>query len=201
MAEGVLFNVAEGIIGQLGNLALKEIGLIWGVKDELQKLKNTVTTIKAVLQDAEEHQALSNAIKDWVERLKDVFFEADDLLDDFFTEVLQREVMTRNKKAKEKLEIVDCPILAEGCKSEDWLAHIQNLKGDLAPPKEEESEQNEMLQQVYNSMMRIINSTSGCLLAFSLNSNVTEVKMLQNDLRQLISLRLKLNFEGSIIIP
>ena len=101
MAEGVLFNVAEGIIGQLGNLALKEIGLIWGVKDELQKLKNTVTIIKAVLHDAEEHQALSNAIKDWVERLKDVFFEADDLLDDFFTEVLRREVMTRNKKAKE----------------------------------------------------------------------------------------------------
>nr|XP_023878184.1 putative disease resistance protein RGA3 [Quercus suber] len=101
MAEGVLFNVAEGIVGQLGNLALKEIGLIWGVKDELQKLKNTVTTINAVLQDAEEHQALSNAIKDWVERLKDVFFEADDLLDDFFTEVLRREVMTRNKKAKE----------------------------------------------------------------------------------------------------
>ena len=38
-----------------------------------------------------------------------------------------------------KLEILDCPILVEGCKSEDWLAHIQNLKGDLAPPKEEES--------------------------------------------------------------
>ena len=38
-----------------------------------------------------------------------------------------------------KLEILDCPILVEGCKSEDWLAHIQNLKGDLALPKEEES--------------------------------------------------------------
>nr|POE78698.1 putative disease resistance protein rpp1 [Quercus suber] len=43
--------------------------------------------------------------------------------------------------------------------------------------------------------------TSGCLLAFSLNSNTTEGKMLRNDLRQLISLRLKLNVEGSIVTP
>ncbi|KAL4600987.1 hypothetical protein ACB092_11G239000 [Castanea dentata] len=101
MAEGVLFNVAEGIIGQLGQLALKEIGLLWGVKDELEKLKNTVSTINAVLLDAEEKQDQSHAIKDWVAKLKDVLFEADDLLDDFSTEVLRREVMTRNKKAKE----------------------------------------------------------------------------------------------------
>ncbi|KAM3686088.1 hypothetical protein ACJW31_11G170900 [Castanea mollissima] len=101
MAEGVLFNVAEGIIGQLGQLALKEIGLLWGVKDELEKLENTVSTINAVLLDAEEKQAQSHAIKDWVAKLKDVLFEADDLLDDFSTEVLRREVMTKNKKAKE----------------------------------------------------------------------------------------------------
>ncbi|XP_030965148.1 putative disease resistance protein RGA4 [Quercus lobata] len=101
MAEGVLFNVAEGIIGQLGQLALKEIGLLWGVKEELENLKNTVSTINAVLLDAEEKQAQSHAIKDWVAKLKDVLFKADDLLDDFSTEVLRREVMTENKKAKE----------------------------------------------------------------------------------------------------
>lgn len=56
MAEGTLIKVAEGIIGQLGNLALKEIGLLWGVKAELEKLGNTVSTIEAVLLDAEEQQ-------------------------------------------------------------------------------------------------------------------------------------------------
>ncbi|XP_065627673.1 putative disease resistance protein At3g14460 isoform X3 [Quercus suber] len=192
MAEGALFNVAEGIIGQLGKLALKEIGLLWGVKDELENLKNTVSTIKAVLQAAEEQQAQSHAIKDWVAKLKDVLFEADDLLDDFSTEVLQREVMTRNKKAKEAtslrhleirncpslttlpewiceiislqslhisncpnltslpaltslktLHIRRCPILVESCKNQDWVARIEKLWLDLAPPKEEDSEQTE----------------------------------------------------------
>ena len=101
MAEGALFNVAEGIIGQLGNLALKELGLLRDVKEELQKLVDTVSTIKAVILDAEEQQAQNHTIRIWLGRLKDALFEADDLLDDFSTEVLRREVMTRNKKAKE----------------------------------------------------------------------------------------------------
>uniref|UniRef100_A0A2N9HVG7 Disease resistance protein RGA3 n=1 Tax=Fagus sylvatica TaxID=28930 RepID=A0A2N9HVG7_FAGSY len=100
MADGVLSEIAKGIIAQLGNSALQEIGLLWGVKDELEKLKNTVAAIQAVLLDAEEKQALNNAIKNWLGRLKEVVFEADDLLDDFSTEALRCEAMTQNKKAK-----------------------------------------------------------------------------------------------------
>ena len=36
------------------------------------------------------------------------------------------------------LDIRGCPILVESCKSQDWLARIENLRGDLAPPKEED---------------------------------------------------------------
>ena len=47
MAEGVLYDVASGIVGKAGNLALKEIVLIWSVKDEITKLGETVSIIKA----------------------------------------------------------------------------------------------------------------------------------------------------------
>ncbi|KAL4600971.1 hypothetical protein ACB092_11G238400 [Castanea dentata] len=70
MAEGALFNVAEGIIGQLGNLALKELELLRGVKEEHQKLVGTVSTIKAAILDAEEQQAPNETIKNWLGRLK-----------------------------------------------------------------------------------------------------------------------------------
>ena len=36
------------------------------------------------------------------------------------------------------LGIWGCPILVESCKSQDWLARIENLQGDLAPPEEED---------------------------------------------------------------
>ena len=95
---------AEGIIGQLANLALQslqDVALLWGAYEDLQKLEDTVSTIKAVILDAEEQQAQSHAIKDWVGRLKDALFVADDLLEEFFNEALRREGMTQNKKAKE----------------------------------------------------------------------------------------------------
>ncbi|KAL4601015.1 hypothetical protein ACB092_11G241500 [Castanea dentata] len=100
MAEGVLFDVAKGIIEKAGNHAIQEIGLLWGVKDEIEKLRKTVSTIHAVLLDAEEQQ-YKNQVKEWLESLKDVIYDADNLLDDISTEALRREVMTRDKKAKE----------------------------------------------------------------------------------------------------
>jgi hypothetical protein len=55
-----------------------------------------------VLLDAEKKASHSVAVKDWLERLKDLFHDADDLLDDFSTEAMQRKVlMTRNKMTKE----------------------------------------------------------------------------------------------------
>ncbi|KAG6632425.1 hypothetical protein CIPAW_13G158600 [Carya illinoinensis] len=100
MAEGVLFDIAARIIESLGSLALKETRLLCGVTDELDKLKNTVSTVKAVLLDAEEKRLVNNQVRDWLEKLKDVVYDADDLLDGFSTECLLREMMTRDKMAK-----------------------------------------------------------------------------------------------------
>ncbi|XP_050281910.1 putative disease resistance protein RGA3 [Quercus robur] len=100
MAEGTLFSVASGIIRKAGDGAVQEIALIWGVKDEIKKLKETVSTISAVLLDAEAKKH-NNEIKLWLQRLKEAMFDADDLLDEISTEALRREAMTRDKKAKE----------------------------------------------------------------------------------------------------
>ncbi|KAG2674850.1 hypothetical protein I3760_13G156700 [Carya illinoinensis] len=100
MAEAILFNVAAKIIESLGSQALNEIGLLWGVTDELDKVKNTVLTIQAVLLDAEEQWAVNREVRYWLEKLKDVVYDADDLLDGFSTDYLLREMMTQDKMAK-----------------------------------------------------------------------------------------------------
>jgi hypothetical protein len=102
MADQLLIGTAERIIGTLIPLVAKEIGLLWGVKDELNRLMNTVSAIKAVLLDAEEKQAAvdGHAVKDWLGKLKDVIFDAEDLLDAVSTEALRREITTLDKEAK-----------------------------------------------------------------------------------------------------
>ncbi|KAG6677802.1 hypothetical protein I3842_14G045200 [Carya illinoinensis] len=98
MAEGTLFDIAARIMGSLESLARKEIGLFWGATaDELEKLKKTVSTIQAVLLDAEVQGAVKHEVKDWLEKLKDVFYDADDLLDGFSTDYLLREMKMAKK--------------------------------------------------------------------------------------------------------
>ncbi|KAJ6744709.1 hypothetical protein OIU79_030933 [Salix purpurea] len=83
MAEAILVGITDRILGKLGNMALQEMGLVWGVEDELEKLRNTASVIKAIFLDAEEQQTRSHEVRDWLLKLKDAIYDADDLLDEF----------------------------------------------------------------------------------------------------------------------
>ena len=63
---------------------------MFGVAKELSNLTKKLDTIKGVLLDAEEKQKESQAVKAWVRRLKDVVYDADDLMDDFATHQMLR---------------------------------------------------------------------------------------------------------------
>ncbi|KAB2608223.1 disease resistance protein RGA1 [Pyrus ussuriensis x Pyrus communis] len=92
MAE-LAFPLASRLIGRLGSIASEEICLAWSVKADLQKLGRTMSTIRDVLLDAEEKQAHNKELRSWVRQLKDVFLDAEDLLDEFECEALQRQVV------------------------------------------------------------------------------------------------------------
>ena len=92
MAEAVLFGIAQEIITKLGSQAIQEIGQWWGFKDELDKLNTTVSSIKAVLLDAEERSMESHQVKLWLGMLKEAIYDADDLLDEFSTRREHRAV-------------------------------------------------------------------------------------------------------------
>ena len=104
MAEGVLFDLALTVIDILGVLAREEIeviGQLGRIKDEIEKFSNTVSSVEALCLDAEEQQELSHEMRDWLGRMKDAVYEADDLLDDYLsTEAL---AMTRRKIATKVL--------------------------------------------------------------------------------------------------
>jgi len=102
MAEGVLFNIAEEIIKTLGSLTAQEVALWWGIKDQLWKLNHTVTRIKAVIQDAEEQaQKQNHQIQDWLMKLREAAYDAEDLLDDFSTQVLRKQLMSGKRVSRE----------------------------------------------------------------------------------------------------
>ena len=101
MAEAILFGLAQKMIENLGSQTFQEIGSLWGVKDELEKIKNTVSTVQAVLQDAAEQQSHNHQVKDWLQKLNDAVYDADDLLSEFSTEATRRSMVSGNKVTKE----------------------------------------------------------------------------------------------------
>ncbi|KAL1332109.1 hypothetical protein AAHE18_11G004700 [Arachis hypogaea] len=61
----------------------------------LKKLKVTLLSLDAFLNDAEEKQISKAPVKAWLDELTQALFDADDLIDDIATEALRRKVEAR----------------------------------------------------------------------------------------------------------
>ncbi|KAK4775227.1 hypothetical protein SAY86_010162 [Trapa natans] len=93
MADLILGSIVSSITEQATSLISLEIGGAWGAKDELKKLGKTVEAIEAVLAEAEKRKVEVEPIKLWLKRLWNAVYEADDLLDDYSTEIKRRAQM------------------------------------------------------------------------------------------------------------
>ncbi|KAF3953769.1 hypothetical protein CMV_020814 [Castanea mollissima] len=60
----------------------QEIRLVIGVDEEVRRLEGNLRTVLAVLDDAEKRQVKERAVSLWLEKLKEVSYEMDDVLDD-----------------------------------------------------------------------------------------------------------------------
>ncbi|KAJ4827677.1 hypothetical protein Tsubulata_050826 [Turnera subulata] len=94
MAEIVLTFALEETLKKVGLLAAEGIGLAWGFKEKLHKLNQSLESIRAVLHDAEEKQVKESSVKLWLRKLRDIAYEADDVVDEFGYEVLRQKVET-----------------------------------------------------------------------------------------------------------
>ncbi|KAA8517081.1 hypothetical protein F0562_017374 [Nyssa sinensis] len=95
MAESFAFSIAEKVLGKLGDFVLQEICMACGIKQDLEKIKDNITTIKAVLLDAEKKRSSSEHLSLWLEKTEGILYGADDLLDEFEYETLRQKVVNR----------------------------------------------------------------------------------------------------------
>ncbi|KAL3749247.1 hypothetical protein ACJRO7_010360 [Eucalyptus globulus] len=100
MAEAVSVAIGEIIANQVSQ-ALEKLGKLWGVKHELEELKNIVPTLRAVLNDAEKQCYQNDQIQVWLDNMKDALYDAQDVLEEFNIEARQRELRGHNEVTKE----------------------------------------------------------------------------------------------------
>ncbi|KAF2319469.1 hypothetical protein GH714_016109 [Hevea brasiliensis] len=128
--------VAVEIINKLASHARQETRLWRDVNEELEKLRMIVSTVQAVLVHAEEQYSQSPQVKVWVDLLKEAFYDADDLLDEFSTDVLLKQMMTGNKMVKEVcLFFSSSNSFAHGLKMAHKIQKVRSKLDEIAENK------------------------------------------------------------------
>ncbi|XP_022145224.1 putative disease resistance protein RGA3 [Momordica charantia] len=97
MAEFLWTFAAQELLKQAVKLAAEQTALAWGFNKELLKLRDSLLMVEAILRDVDRIKGEHQAVKLWVEKLQEIVFEADVLLDDLAYEHLRRKVEAGNE--------------------------------------------------------------------------------------------------------
>ncbi|KAL9997254.1 putative P-loop containing nucleoside triphosphate hydrolase, leucine-rich repeat domain superfamily [Helianthus debilis subsp. tardiflorus] len=91
MAEIVASELLKAVFEKLSSEALKKIGRSQGIHSELKKLERTLTQIQCLLNDASQKETANEAVQQWLNDLRHLAYDVDDVLDDLATEDMRRE--------------------------------------------------------------------------------------------------------------
>ncbi|XP_034899063.1 putative disease resistance protein RGA3 [Populus alba] len=90
-AELFLTFSMEATLTRVSSIAAEGIRLAWGLEGQLRKLKQSLIMIRDVLQDAARRSVTDDSVKGWLEKLQDVAYDAEDVLDEFAYEILRKD--------------------------------------------------------------------------------------------------------------
>ncbi|KAK9690931.1 hypothetical protein RND81_09G164100 [Saponaria officinalis] len=82
---GTVLTVTQTLFAALDCSILQEVLPAFSYKSDLKRLKETVKTVENVLLDAQNKVELTKTESDYLQKLKDAVYDADDLFDKFFT--------------------------------------------------------------------------------------------------------------------
>ncbi|GAU17975.1 hypothetical protein TSUD_331000 [Trifolium subterraneum] len=92
MAESIALDIANSLLGMLGSYAYEEVSRAYGVYEDLQGFKDTLSIVKGMLLDAEEKKNQQHALHEWLRQIQNICFDAEDVLDEFQFQDKQKEV-------------------------------------------------------------------------------------------------------------
>ncbi|XP_073259817.1 putative disease resistance protein RGA3 [Populus alba] len=136
MAEALVSPILEQLSAVVAQQVREEVSLVGDVKKQVDKLKSNLLSIQSVLEDADRKQVKDKAVRDWVDKLKDVCYDMDDVLDEWSTAILRwkMEEAEENIRSRQKMRCVvqrrDIALkINEVCEKVDGIAKERALYG------------------------------------------------------------------------
>ncbi|CDP13075.1 unnamed protein product [Coffea canephora] len=81
MADAAISATVEVVLGTVISIAADRIGMVRGVKAELERLSKTAAMIQGFLADCDENMH-TQGVREWLKQLEDEVFKADNVLDE-----------------------------------------------------------------------------------------------------------------------
>ncbi|XP_042467405.1 putative disease resistance protein RGA3 [Zingiber officinale] len=117
----------DALVNNLVDHVSQELQKVHGVADELVTLQNIVSSIQAVLKDAQESEETRNSVKQQLNELREVAYRANDILDDVATEQ-QRQQLIKYAAVRNSLGAVNPKRFFF---KQDVYDRIQSIKTEL----------------------------------------------------------------------
>ncbi|XP_044497211.1 putative disease resistance protein RGA4 [Mangifera indica] len=93
MADAIVNLALEQLLQITTQNIGEEVRLVGNVENEVEKLRSNLEAIQTVLLDAEERQMKGDrAVRRWLDKLKDISYDIEDVLDEWNTEIMRLQV-------------------------------------------------------------------------------------------------------------
>nr|XP_028962692.1 putative disease resistance protein RGA3 [Malus domestica] len=92
MAEALISVLLEQLASVTYQQVGEEVKLVLNAKKDVDAFAANLEAIGAVLEDAEQRQVKEASVRNWLEKLKDVSYKMDNVLDEWKTEILKQQV-------------------------------------------------------------------------------------------------------------
>ncbi|KAJ4724574.1 Disease resistance protein [Melia azedarach] len=104
VGEVILEVTIEMLFKKLASEVLPLFGRQEKIRADLLEWQRKLKKIKAVLDDAEEKQLTDERVKDWLDELKNLAYDVQDILDEFATESLKRNLQHQSQPSTSKFQ-------------------------------------------------------------------------------------------------
>ncbi|GKA64280.1 NB-ARC domains-containing protein, partial [Tanacetum coccineum] len=88
----------EAVFKKLADEAVKQVGRVQGIRSELKSLEKTLYRIQALLVDASDKEIKEVLVQNWLNDLKHLAYDIDDILDDLATDAMHRASTSKVRK-------------------------------------------------------------------------------------------------------
>ncbi|KAG5530566.1 hypothetical protein RHGRI_025502 [Rhododendron griersonianum] len=96
--------VVSFVVERLGDLLIEQVVLLRGVRDDVKWLQEKLKWMLSFLKDAEEKQVVDHRMRQWISDIRDVAYDAEDIIDNFILKVEEQGGAT----PKKKMGLKDC---------------------------------------------------------------------------------------------